>query len=436
MPRCAVWLPITIEHETLSEERFRFAREQMKSAAALMASKAIEERPNTGDLCRFVALFSTLYLSFGCASPYLPLFLSSRGLAPEAVGTLMSLSIVIRLFSGPIGGATADRFGALPIVLSICCLSAGSFSVMLAASHTYNALLLASLLLAAALAPTTTLADALALRNASPAGGTEPSYEYGWVRGTGSAAFIVGALLAGEAIKSFGTASVLLAQAAFLTMAALAAAFVPRVSTKAKRMDHANRGLARWTALAQNRSFLLVVAIASIVLGTHAMHDSFAMISWHNAGIPPFSASALWSESVAAEVFVFFFAGPKLLARTQPTTAIAISALAATIRWTVMARSSHLIGLALVEPLHGLSFALLHLACMRILIRVTPSELAGTAQATYAFGIGGSSAVLTFASGLLYQDFGPSGFFAMAGLALASLPLILILNRKLDKDAD
>ena len=36
------------------------------------------------------------------------------------------------------------------------------------------------------------------------------------------------------------------------------------------------------------------------------MHDAFAVIRWSAAGISPVTASLLWSESVAAEVLVFF----------------------------------------------------------------------------------------------------------------------------------
>jgi MFS_1 like family len=36
-----------------------------------------------------------------------------------------------------------------------------------------------------------------------------------------------------------------------------------------------------------------------------------------------------------------------------------------------------------VEPLHGLTFALLHLACMAVIARTVPSRFAATAQAIY-----------------------------------------------------
>ena len=68
---------------------------------------------------------------------------------------------------------------------------------------------------------------------------------------------------------------------------------------------------------------------------------------------------------------------------------------------------------------------------MRVLVRVTAPEIAATAQAAYAFGITASSALLTFASGFLYEDFGSAGFIAMAALAVASFPAIWSLSRAL-----
>jgi PPP family 3-phenylpropionic acid transporter len=58
-------------------------------------------------------------------------------------------------------------------------------------------------------------------------------------------------------------------------------------------------------------------------------------------------------------------------------------------------------------------------------------ELAATAQAVYAFGIGATSAMLTLASGFLYAGLGSASFLVMAGLALASLPAIWALSRSL-----
>ena len=79
--------------------------------------------------------------------------------------------------------------------------------------------------------------------------------------------------------------------------------------------------------------------------------------------------------------------------------------------------------LSIVQPLHGLTFALLHLASMRMMRTLVPTGLAGTGQAIYAFGPGCLTAVLTLLSGILYAKFEGADFFVMAILCAVALPL-------------
>ncbi|MGH8608212.1 MAG: MFS transporter, partial [Gammaproteobacteria bacterium] len=170
--------------------------------------------------------------------------------------------------------------------------------------------------------------------------------------------------------------------------------------------------------------FRNLVLVAALILGSHAMHDAFAVIRWSTAGISSVTASVLWSESVAAAVLVFFIIGPALIRRLTPAGAIATAALAGMLRWTVMAQTSDVIALALVQPLHGITFALLHLACMRLIARTVPRGLEGTAQAIYGtVGIGAATAVLTLVSGGLYARLGAQGFWVMAVLCALAFPL-------------
>jgi len=140
--------------------------------------------------------------------------------------------------------------------------------------------------------------------------------------------------------------------------------------------------------------------------------------------VSPALASVLWSESVAAEVLVFFLIGPALVTWLTPAGALAVAALAGLLRWAVMAQSAAVLALALVQPLHGITFALLHLACMRLLARIVPPGLEGTAQALYGtVGIGATSAGLTLLSGVLYARVGAQGFWVMAVLCVLAVPL-------------
>jgi PPP family 3-phenylpropionic acid transporter len=108
--------------------------------------------------------------------------------------------------------------------------------------------------------------------------------------------------------------------------------------------------------LLHQRVFGLVTLVGALVLGSHALYDSFAVIRWREAGIRPANVALLWSESVAAEVVVFLLIGPPLLR----TGALACAAACGLLRWGVMAQTTELAALGLVQPLHGFTFALLH----------------------------------------------------------------------------
>ena len=71
-----------------------------------------------------------------------------------------------------------------------------------------------------------------------------------------------------------------------------------------------------------------------------------------------------------------------------------------------MSQTTALTALGLVQPLHGFTFALLDLACMRIIAAIVPAHLSATAQALYALSGGLATAVLILLSGRLYGQLG------------------------------
>lgn len=378
---------------------------------------------STDALTKFMLLYAAMYAAFGVASPFLPAFLSSRGLAPEQLGLALGAGTAVRLLTA-LAGRIGDLIQALRIVLIVCIALAASVTLGYLTAHGFWSLLGMSLLHAASLAPITILADALALGSASPLPSSgRRGFEYGWVRGTGSAAFIAGTLLSGQAVSAFGLDAIVGWQALLLGAAALAATRVPELiyNRTADVVRAPARGVLILLRLPLFRNLVLV---AALILGSHAMHDAFAVIRWSAAAISPITISLLWSESVAAEVVVFFVIGPGLVTRLTPAGALAVASLAGVLRWVVAAQTTDVIALALVQPLHGVTFALLHLACMRLLARIVPQGLEGTAQAIYGtIGIGAASALLTFISGALYGRLGAQGFWIMAALCALAFPL-------------
>jgi len=397
----------------------------------------IQDRFDRNPLSSFILLYVLMYGAFGVASPFWPRFFESRGLGPEELGALLALGTAVRLVSGPLAGRVADRLGARRAILAICIVMSGLFALGLLPAESFGLLLLASLCQATTLAPVTTLADALALREASAAGNANGRrFEYGWVRGAGSAAFIAGTLIAGQIVSSVGLSSIVLVHAGLLAASgAVAYLRIGSASRHEERAEPAASSLAVFAPLLRIALFRRLLVVAALILGSHAVHDAFAVIRWNAAGIGPGMTSLLWSLSVAGEVIVFFLIGPSLVARVGPAAAAAIAAGAGILRWGVMALSAAPLALAIVQPLHGFTFALLHLACMRLLTQIVPPQLAATGQAIYALAVAATTALLTFAAGALYAHWGAAAFFVMAALCAAALPLTWGLRPPAPADA-
>jgi MFS transporter, PPP family, 3-phenylpropionic acid transporter len=208
-------------------------------------------------------------------------------------------------------------------------------------------------------------------------------------------------VLSGQAVGHFGIASVVWLNVALLATVAFAALLVPQLppTQDAARATEAKGGVRGVGALLRLPLYRRVILVAALIKGSHAMHDSFAVIQWGAAGL-------LWSLSVAAEVMVFLFVGRPLLDRLGPAGAAMLAAAAGIVRWAVMAETAWLPALAAIEPLHGLTFALLHLTCMRLLAGCVPRYLAATALTLYGtVGIGAPATLLTLADSHLRQGF-------------------------------
>jgi MFS transporter, PPP family, 3-phenylpropionic acid transporter len=393
-------------------------------------------------LGRFLLLFGGLYAGFGVLSPYLPSLLAGRHLTPQAIAAVLAAGTAVRLIAGPAAGCVSDRLDAPRAVFAICAAVSAVIVLAYLPAKGLLPLFVVGVFQSALLAPLAPLSDALALATAAPAGPDHavrhPLY-YGWLRGAGSAAFIFGTLLSGQAITRFGIIAAVWLNAALLAATAFAARFVPVLLpaedvTRPMTSDGAVRGFG---ALLRLKLYRRIILIAALILGSHAMHDSFAVIRWEAAGVSPAMVGLLWSLSVAAEVVVFLFIGRPLLDRLGPAGAAMLSAAAGIVRWAVMAQSTWLVALAAVEPLHGLTFALLHLTCLRLLAKSVPRHLAATALTVYGtVGIGIPTALLTLASGQLYAHIGAHGFWVMAGLCAAALPLAWTLREPAGASSD
>jgi MFS transporter, PPP family, 3-phenylpropionic acid transporter len=357
-----------------------------------------EARIALGSFDRFLVLYATMFAAFGVASPFLPALLHEHGLGPSAIGAVLAAGTAVRLITGPVISRLADRLGQHKQILTLFLAMAAVIAFGYDLPAGFAIFLIVSVAHASTLAPIVPIADAMTLA-AAPG-----RFQYGWVRGGASAAFIVGSVSTGQVVAATSLGGIIWMNGTLLALDAIAALWLPR---NALDRPLAPRQ-ANIRALLAAPGFLPLMALAALVMSSHALHDGFEVLRWEEGGIGPGAAGLLWSEGVLAEVVVFVVIGPTLLRWLGPAGAAALAASAGIVRWSVTAVTAWLPAMVLVEPLHGLTFALLHLACMQMLSVVVPLALAATAQAIYGgVAVGTMTAIITLVSGPLYGALGP-----------------------------
>ena len=176
----------------------------------------------------YILLYAALYAAFGVASPFWPRFFETRALNPQEIGVVLAAAMLTRLLAGPMVGMFADRAGSLRFALAICTALAAASAAALLWAHSFALLLFITVIQAASLAPTTSLADALSVNAARPRlAGKE--FEYGWIRGSASLAFIFGTLTIGQLISPTDVTPIIWMNCSFLVVAVASTALLPPV---------------------------------------------------------------------------------------------------------------------------------------------------------------------------------------------------------------
>jgi MFS transporter, PPP family, 3-phenylpropionic acid transporter len=325
---------------------------------------------------RLAVFYAALFAALGVQLPFLPVWLAARGLDAGAIGVVLGLAMIARVFAIPIATRSADRHDALRLAIVTAAAAAVLGYAALAFAQGAVAIAMVFTLATVAYAPIMPLADAYALRGLAHLGRA-----YGPVRLWGSAAFIVGSLGAGVLLDLMPARDLIwLLVAAVIVTAAAALALAPLAPHAA-------------SARARPRSSARVLL----------RDPAFAVIG------------ALWALAVVAEIVLFAISGRLALA---PTTLLMAGAAGAAVRWGAMALDPAPALLPLLQCLHALSFGATHLGALGCVARAAPPELGATAQGYLAVAVGIAMAAAMGAAGVLYAR---SSGLAYGAMALAAV---------------
>ena len=322
---------------------------------------------------------------------------------------LLSTAIVVRTVATPWLAALADnggrRRGLLVVLAGLATLAFWPF----AAVDGFVPLFALSVLFGVFYPPLIPLTDNLTVLAAR-----EHGLRYGRIRLWGSAAFLVTAILVGDAVESRGPELV-----HTVILVALAASFLlaPFVPAPTRTTAPPARGARPIRTLLGDRRFIVVLAAAGIVQASHAAYYGFSTLHWKAEGIGEDVTGWLWAEGVIAEIVLFAFA-TGTADRLGPRRLFLIGAAAAALRWSALALTADVHLLFAVNWLHALSFGATHLGVITFLAHAVPARFSATAQSLVsAVTTGVAMAVATSLSGWLYGSLGGDLFWVMAAIA-------------------
>lgn len=379
---------------------------------------------------RLGLVYVALYVGNGASTPFIPVWLSAKGLTGAQVGLVLSLPMLLQILTSPILALWADRFHLRRT--PIAWLAAGTCAVYLAFAGLDGlpALAIAWLLAASLYMALPPLIDVIALSRAQAEG-----FNYGLPRGLGSAAYIGAAIATGALVTAVSVDVALAWMILAAGLTALCARFLlPPDPAPGRGASRDGGGLAGLKALVRDPVFLLAVGSAGLIQSAHAFYYAFSALTWKAQGLPESLTGLLWGLGVGVEV-VFLWFGSRLQGRLGPRNLLVIGGVAGVLRWTLMAAAPPLWALVPLQALHALTYTAVFLASIQLASRLSGPQTASAAQLLNAALQGGVlSGLATLASGPLFDSVGSGGYLAMSGMAAMGLlgALGLYRIRRLD----
>ena len=366
-------------------------------------------------------LYVSVFMVLGAAMLFLSPWLIERGFTPTEIGYLSAVTILLRLFTGPLLGLALDR--ARRPELLFAGLSAG-----LAASYCGFILSEDKFLIVLAVCMTAVFWSAT-LPAAEAYGVTaseQKGLDYGRMRLWGSVAFIVSGIAMGE-ISDRWSLDLLPWWLTLFSLLLIGAAYLQRGPVALRdrsRLPH----MGDIFILLGTRRFALVALGTGLIQTSHAVFYVFGTVHWQSLDYSDRTIGILWAVGVIAEIALFAVSG-RLTERFNVARLAILAGFLGVVRWSVMAIDPPLTAVFFVQAIHGFTFGAVHLAAMRYLGREIAPNLMATGQSLYAALLGVLMGVVIAICGPLYTAFGGATYYAMVVLCLLAIPVLLAARK-------
>ena len=367
---------------------------------------------------RLAALYFAYFGFVGAFMPYFGLYLAWLGLAPWAIGSLLAVGQVTRVFAPNLWAWWADRRGrSIDLLRWALALAVLSFAGLFVARE-YLTLLIVLAVHSFFVSAAMPLFESLTLGHLRGQYG-----RYGAIRLWGSVGFIVAVLLVGWALDRIGIANLIWM---VLLPIAAAAVFALAIYPAAAPVHQDGEPI---FAIVKRPEVVALLSAGFLMCVAHGPLYVFYSIYLDQAGYSKTAVGALWSLGVIAEILVFL-AMPHWLSRFTPRVILLASFGLATLRFLMIGWGvESLAVLIIAQVLHAASFGSFHAAALAVINHLFQGPRHVRGQALFSsLTYGAGSAVGSLLAGALWQSVGPQWTYTAASLS-AACGLLLVLWR-------
>ncbi|AHG19052.1 3-phenylpropionic acid transporter [Chania multitudinisentens RB-25] len=364
---------------------------------------------------RWLALsYFTYFFSFGIFLPFWSVWLKGEGIPPETIGILLGAGLAARFVGSLLIVPRVKDPAHLVTALRLLALLALAFAIGFAFGNGWAWLLLVIVGFNLFFSPLVPLTDALAATWQR-----QITLDYGRVRLWGSLAFVMGSALTGKLVSAWGHEAILYSLLLGILAMLLGMLLKPSVMPQGETLTQ-SKAARSWRELLSEGPVWRFLLCVTLLQGAHAGYYSFASIYWQDAGYSAETIGYLWSLGVVAEVIIFASSN-FLFRRWNARNLLLLSAVCGLLRWGLMASTTELGGLILMQVLHCGSFTVCHLAAMRFIAARQGPEVIRLQAVYSALAMGGGIAVMTVLAGFLFEHWQGGVFWVMAAMVLPVL---------------
>ncbi|CAI1093120.1 3-phenylpropionate MFS transporter [Serratia quinivorans] len=364
---------------------------------------------------RWLALsYFTYFFSYGIFLPFWGVWLKGEGIPPETIGILLGAGLVARFLGSLLIAPRVKDPSHLVTALRLLALLTLAFAIGFCFGNGWGWLMLVIAGFNLFFSPLVPLTDALA--------GTwqkQITMDYGRVRLWGSLAFVIGSALTGQMVSVWGHNAILYSLIISILAMLLGMMLKPSVMPQGEARTHSETERSLWAMLKEGPVWRFLLCV-TLLQGAHAGYYSFGSIYWQEAGYSASTIGYLWSLGVVAEVIIF--ASSNFLFRHwNARNLLLLSACCGILRWSLMASSTELGWLLVIQILHCGTFTVCHLAAMRFIAARKGPEVIRLQAVYSALAMGGGIAIMTVIAGFLFEYLQGGVFWVMAAVVLPAL---------------